>query len=126
MTSNKHLGELMETPYKELTSRVMEGVAELDKEIPDVIAGFRELNRAATAAGSLDYKTRELIALAIGVAGHCEGCIAFHTQALAKDGATRLEVAEALGVAVYMGGGPSLMYAAEAINAFDEACAALG
>jgi len=111
----------MKPTYKELTKRIHEGVGELDQETPEVIAAFRDLNRAATAEGSLDYKTKELIALAIGVAVHCEGCIGFHTQALAKAKATRLEVAEALGVAVYMGGGPSLMYAAEAIKAYDEA-----
>jgi len=54
------------------------------------------------------------------VASHCDPCIGFHAQALAKLGATRQEVDEMLGVAVYMGGGPSLMYAASAITAFDE------
>lgn len=50
----------------------------------------------------------------------CDPCIGFHTQTLVKLGATRQEVDETLGVAVYMGGGPSLMYAASAIKAFDE------
>jgi AhpD family alkylhydroperoxidase len=85
---------------------------------------FGELGRAATAPGALDAKTKELIALALGVAARCDPCIGFHTQALAKLGATRQEVDETLGVATYMGGGPSLMYAASAVAAFDEAVAA--
>ena len=70
--------------------------------------------------GGLDKKTKELIALALGVAARCDGCLGFHTQALAKLGATKQEVVETLGMAVYMGGGPSLMYAADAMSAFEQ------
>jgi AhpD family alkylhydroperoxidase len=76
--------------------------------------------RAALKDGALDKKTKELIALALSVAARCDPCIAFHTQTLAKLGATRQEVDETLGVAVYMGGGPSLMYAAHALDAFEQ------
>ncbi|MDP3615359.1 MAG: carboxymuconolactone decarboxylase family protein, partial [Rubrivivax sp.] len=69
-------------------------------------------------------KTKELIALALSVAVRCDPCIGFHTQALVKLGASRQEVDETLGVAIYMGGGPSLMYAASAVKAFDEAAGA--
>ncbi|MHC2349153.1 AhpD family alkylhydroperoxidase [Bradyrhizobium barranii subsp. barranii] len=65
-------------------------------------------------------RPKELIALALGVASHCDGCIGFHTEALVKLGATREEIEEALGMAVYMGGGPSLMYAADAIAAYEQ------
>jgi AhpD family alkylhydroperoxidase len=75
---------------------------------------------AATAPGALDTKTKELIALAIGVATRCDGCIGFHMEALVKLGASRSEVEEALGMAVYMGGGPALMYAADALLAFEQ------
>ena len=78
------------------------------------------LAHAATRDGALDRKTKELIALALGVGAHCDGCIGFHAEALARLGATRQEVEEALGMAVYMGGGPSLMYAAEALGAFEQ------
>ena len=61
-----------------------------------------------------------MIALGIGVAARCDGCIGFHTQALIKLGVTRAEFEEALGVAIYMGGGPSVMYAARAIAAYEE------
>jgi AhpD family alkylhydroperoxidase len=60
------------------------------------------------------------MALALGVAARCDGCIGFHAEALVKLGATRAEVEETLGMAVYMGGGPSLMYAADAIAAFEQ------
>lgn len=81
---------------------------------------FGDLGRAAIADGVLDKKTKELIALPLSVAVRCDPCIGFHTQALAKLEATRQEVDETLGVAVYMGGGPSFMYTASAIEAFDE------
>ena len=82
--------------------------------------GFSAMAQAATKPGALDRKTKELIALAIGVATRCDGCIGFHTEALVRLGATRLEVEEALGMAIYMGGGPSLMYAADALAAFEQ------
>ena len=68
----------------------------------------------------MSAKHKELIALAIGVAARCDGCIGFHTQALIKLGVNKAELAEMLGVAVMMGGGPSLMYAGEAMRAYEE------
>lgn len=111
--------------YKQLTTQVSQHLAGLRSSTPGVMKAFGELGRAATAPGALDAKTKELIALALSVAVRCDPCIGFHTQALAKLGATRQEVDEALGVATYMGGGPSLMYVASAVAAFDEAVAAL-
>jgi len=85
-----------------------------------VIASFNALSEAAMRDGVLDKKTKELIALALGVAAHCDACLGFHVKALIRLGASRMEIEEALGVAVYMGGGPSLMYAADALAAFDQ------
>ncbi|MRD45730.1 carboxymuconolactone decarboxylase family protein [Caenimonas koreensis] len=110
--------------YRALTQSVSAELASLRASTPDVMKAFGDLGRAAMADGALDKKTKELIALALGVAAHCDPCIAFHTQALAKLGATRQEIDETLGVTVYMGGGPSAMYAASAIKAFDEAAGA--
>jgi AhpD family alkylhydroperoxidase len=81
---------------------------------------FSDLGRAATAAGTLDARTKELIALALSVSARCDPSIGFHAKALVKLGATRQEIDETLAVTTYMGGGPSLMYAASAIAAFDE------
>lgn len=106
--------------YQDLTQAVSRNLATLRADIPDVMKGFSDLARAATQAGALDKKTKELIALALEVAAHCDACIGFHSQALVKLGATKAEVEEALGMAVYMGGGPSLMYSANALAAFDE------
>lgn len=107
--------------FRDLTRNVSNNLASLRTSTPGVMKAFGELGRAATAPGVLDAKTKELIALALGVAARCDACIGFHTQALVKLGATRQELDEALGVTTYMGGGPSLMYAASAVAAFDEA-----
>ncbi len=106
--------------YRALTQAVSTELTSLRTSTPEVMKAFGDLGRAATAEGALDKKTKELIALALSVAVRCDPCIGFHTQTLVKLGATRQEVDETLGVAVYMGGGPSLMYAASAIKAFDE------
>ena len=106
--------------FRELTHSVSAGLATLKSSTPDVMKSFSELGRAATASGVLDRKTKELIALAISVAARCDPCIGFHMQTLVKLGVTRQEIDETMGVTTYMGGGPSLMYAASAIAAFDE------
>ena len=106
--------------FRELTQTVSAGLATLRSTTPEVMKSFNELGRAATANGMLDKKTKELIALALSVAARCDPCIGFHMQTLVKLGVTRQEIAETLGVSTYMGGGPSLMYAASAIAAFEE------
>jgi AhpD family alkylhydroperoxidase len=108
------------TPYHDLTQAVSKNLATLRSDLPEVMKGFGELARAATRDGALDQKTKELIAIALGVAAHCDACIGFHAQALVRLGATKAELEEALGMAVYMGGGPSLMYSANAVAAFEE------
>ena len=108
------------TKYRDLTKEVSTNLATLRSDLPDVMKGFGDLARAASRDGALDKKTKELIALALGVAAHCDACIGFHVQALVNLGASKSEVEEALGMAVYMGGGPSLMYSANAVAAFNE------
>jgi AhpD family alkylhydroperoxidase len=110
--------------YRDITQSISAGLAPLRTSTPDVMKAFSELGRAATAPGALDAKTKELIALAVSVAARCDPCIGFHTRTLVKLGATRQEIDETLGVTTYMGGGPSLMYAAHAAAAFDEFAAA--
>jgi AhpD family alkylhydroperoxidase len=108
------------TSYRDLTQSVSTALSGLRSTTPDVMRSFGELGRAATANGALDRKAKELIALALSVAARCDPCIGFHMQTLVKLGVTRQEVDETLGVAIYMGGGPSLMYAASAITAFEQ------
>ena len=110
----------MAKDYHEITRSVSASVVKLKADIPDVISGFNSMARAATRNGALDVKSKELIALALGVAARCDACIGFHVQSLIRAGATRAEVEEALGMAVYMGGGPSLMYAADALSAYEQ------
>lgn len=92
----------------------------LRQSIPDVYAGFGELHGAAFADGALDVRTKELIALAIGVVEGCDGCIASHAQAAVRAGATRQEAAEAIGVTFLMKGGPATIHGPRAYDAFCE------
>ena len=110
----------MEKNYPEITKGISSNLKILRKDIADTMQGFSAMAQAATKDGALDKKTKEFIALAIGVAARCDGCIGFHSEALVKLGATRAEVEEVLGMAVYMGGGPSLMYVADALRAYDQ------
>ncbi len=110
----------MSDKFTQVTKDINTQLVKMRKEMPEVMAGFSALAQAATKEGALDKKTKELIAMALAVANHCPGCIGFHSQALIKLQASREELLETLGMAVYMGGGPSLMYAAEALEAFEE------
>ncbi len=110
----------MTKSYKDITEALSTNLKQLRPSIPETMKGFSAMARSATADGALDKKTKELIALAIGVSTRCDGCIGFHAKALVELGATREEIDETLGMAVYMGGGPSLMYAADAQQAFEE------
>jgi AhpD family alkylhydroperoxidase len=87
---------------------------------PEVMKAFAGIAQAALTPKALDAKTKELIALAIGVAVRCDDCIGFHVKAALDQGATREEVMETLGMAVYMGAGPAVMYAAHAADAFEQ------
>jgi AhpD family alkylhydroperoxidase len=92
----------------------------LRRAIPEVYDGYRQMHAAAYAAGALDEKTKELIALAIAVSKECDGCIASHARGAARTGATESEVAEALGVTIAMNGGPGTVYGPRAFSAFRE------
>ncbi len=107
------------TDHKENAKAVSEGAAALRKAHPDLMAAFAGLGKAAYGDGALDHKTKELIALAISVTVRCDGCVAAHGRSVHQLGASREEVVEAIGVAVHMGGGPSMVYGAEALRAYD-------
>ena len=110
----------MSKSFNNITKHVSSNMMKLHKNIPNTTKAFSQLSKAGTAEGVLDEKTKELIALALAVGARCDACIGFHTKALVKLGATEQEVAETLGVCVVMGGGPSMMYAAEAVASFEE------
>ena len=116
--------ETMTKDFPQIARSVSSSLRPLRRDTPALIAAFNALGDAAMKAGALDAKTKELIALALGVAARCDPCLAFHAKALVALDARREEVEEAVGVAVYMGGGPSLMYAGEALDAFAQFSAA--
>jgi len=93
---------------------------ELRHEIPDTLKAFADLHKAAMAAGALDEATKELLALAIAVTHRCDGCIASHARGAARKGATRAQVAETIGVAILMNGGPATVYGPRALAAYDD------
>ena len=103
-----------------VTTEMSGAVREVRSGAPDVMKGFSALAQAALKGGALDTKTKELIALAISVATRCDACVAFHAEAAVKQGASRDEIMETMGMAIYMGAGPSVMYAAQAVEAFDQ------
>ena len=106
--------------YPEYHSHLRNLLGKLGKELQGPMTGFGQLHKAAVADGALSMKVKELISLAIAVSARCEGCIAFHTHDALRAGASRPEILEALGVAVLMGGGPSAMYACEALEALEQ------
>jgi AhpD family alkylhydroperoxidase len=106
--------------YHQITANVSANLAKLRADTPDTMRGFSALAMAATRDGALDKKTKELIAMALSVASRCDPCLGYHAEALVKLGASRAEFEEMLGMCIYMGGGPSLMYAANALQAFEE------
>ncbi|WP_298918595.1 carboxymuconolactone decarboxylase family protein [uncultured Roseobacter sp.] len=95
-------------------------IGKLQKETPDMFAGFNAMSQAAKKSGALDEKTKELIALGIAVSTRCDSCIGFHVKSLVRLKTTREELCEALEMIGYMGGGPSIAYGAKALEAFDE------
>ena len=110
----------MHKDWPAIADQLSGAIKEVRLGSPEVMKAFSAMARAATEAGTLDAKTKELIALAISVAIRCDGCVAFHSQAAVRQGATRDEIMEVMGMALYMGAGPSLMYAAQAVEAFDQ------
>jgi AhpD family alkylhydroperoxidase len=122
--------QILKTPHRKkpimstfdhtgLMQDINEGIKQIRTAQPEAMQGFTQLSRAAMAEGALSAKHKELMALAIGVTQHCSGCIAFHVKALQKIGCSRAELEEMLAVCVYMGGGPALMYVAEALKAWE-------
>lgn len=104
---------------KELAT-TMDNLDNYQAEQPRGAAGFSRMHQAAMGAGEVSVKHKELIALAIGIARQCADCIGFHTRAAMKAGASKAEIAETVSVAIMMGGGPSYMYGARALEAYDQ------
>ncbi len=104
--------------WPETTRKLSNDLKNLRGGAPEVMKAFAAIAQSALTPKALDTKTKELIALAISVAVRCDDCIAFHVKAAVQQGATRDEVMETLGMAIYMGAGPSAMYASHALDAY--------
>ncbi len=116
----------MTSNWPETTTELNTLLRNLRGGAPDIMKAFSAIAQAALAPKALDIKTKELIALGIAVAIRCDDCIAFHAKAAAERGASREEILETLGMAIYMGAGPSVMYASHALEAFGQFNAAKG
>jgi AhpD family alkylhydroperoxidase len=108
------------TNWPEQTKQTIAHLRTLRSGASEVMKAFANMAQAATAPKALDTKTKELIALGIAVAARCDDCIGFHVKAAMEHGATRQEIDETLGMAIYMGAGPSVMYASHAVDAFEQ------
>lgn len=104
----------------EVMNQLVPLARDLRHDIPEVMKAFAGLHTAVMAPGALDTKTKELMALALAVSMRCDGCIASHARGAAKHGASEAEVAEAVGVAVLMTGGPATVYGPRALAAYKE------
>ena len=110
----------MNTDYLEQYKHLVERLAQLSQKIPGPMSGFARLHRKAVEDGALSGKVKERMALAISITEGCDGCIAYHVHDAIKAGATRQELLETIGVALLMGGGPGLIYAAHAMDAMEQ------
>ncbi len=110
----------MTTDFVELHRHLEERLMQLGQEIPGPMSGFARLHKKSVERGVLDSKIKELMALAISIVIHCEGCIAYHVHDAVAAGATRQELLETIGVALMMGGGPGSIYAAYTLDAIDQ------
>ena len=87
---------------------------------PEVFRGFSKMSGSAKQTSHLPEKIHELIALAVAVTTRCDGCISVHTKKALDSGATREEIAEALGVAITMNAGAAFTYTARVFEAIDQ------
>ncbi|MEI8132470.1 MAG: carboxymuconolactone decarboxylase family protein [Leptolinea sp.] len=110
----------MITNYIETHKHLEDRLVELGTELPGPMSGFARLHKKAVEEGALSAKTKELMALAIGIVIGCDGCIAYHVHDAVAADATRQEMLETIGVAILMGGGPASMYAAHAMDAVEQ------
>ena len=103
--------------WNQYHAQIQKTTAEIGRTSPDIVRGYRQMGDAAKQADLLGAKTRELIALAVAVSLHCDGCIVVHTEAALKNGATREEIVEALGVAITVNAGSALIYSTRVLDA---------
>jgi AhpD family alkylhydroperoxidase len=109
-----------EKSHPEHYDRLLDLMNRLGERIPLTMAAFGQLHRETVVDGALSKKVKELIALGIAVSVRCDGCMPTYVHDALKAGASRQEIAETIGVAIMMGGGPSVMYGCEALEALEQ------
>jgi AhpD family alkylhydroperoxidase len=100
-------------------SQLSAGAAELARFSPDTIRGYVAMSGAGQKTAHFDNKLRELIAVAVAITLRCDGCITVHTDAARRFGATKEELAEAMGVAISVNAGAAIVYATRTLDAYD-------
>lgn len=108
--------------WKRFRQTLLGRIGDLGKLSPDSVGGYLMASGAGAKTGHLDEKTRQLISMAVAVTTRCDGCISVHSQKAVEAGATKEQIAEALGVAIAMNAGAALVYSARALDAVDAAC----
>ena len=106
--------------FEQIVDDLRQPTRDFRKAAPEAWEGFHQLHQAAVSDGVVSGAMKELVALAIATAGHCDGCVAYHAKAAARKGATREQTVEVLSVALLMAGGPASVWAPRALAAFDE------
>ena len=107
--------------WNDYRNQILARIGEIGKLSPDTIKGYMALGGAGAKTGHLDAKTREPIALAVAISLRCDGCITVHAAAAKKLGATKEEIAEALGVGISVNAGAALVYSTRTLDAFEAA-----
>lgn len=110
----------MNRNYPQYRESIGDSLRELNRQIPDVLAGFGQVRKAVMCEGALSVKHKELFALGLAIGARCEGCIATHINGSLQAGASVEEISETIGVAIEMGGGPSVTYGAIAFEALQQ------
>lgn len=110
----------MKKPYTQLLEQTNQEMAGYGEGSPGLMGAFMKLHHAGSKEGALAAKHKELIAIGISIHAKCEGCIVSHMDSALKAGATQQEIIEAIDVAVYMGGGPCVVYGSKAFAALKE------
>lgn len=110
----------MKANYSEFHKETLGRIGNYSKANPKLMEAFSKLHHVGSMPGALSTKEKELIALGISITSRCEGCIAMHTQDALNSGATSAEIIETIGTAIYMGGGPAVVYGAKAFEMLNE------
>jgi AhpD family alkylhydroperoxidase len=116
--------EVVMDSMDEIREELRQPAQDLRELIPEVMKSFAALSKASAVEGELSQLTKELLALVISATRECDGCIVAHARGALRAGATRQQIAEAMGVLIALNGGPGTVWGPRALHAYDEAVAA--